>query len=98
MPIVRKTKEAEEDLLQLWVYIAQDNETAANNIFDQIEQKSLLYAENPEIGRTRPEIRSNLRSFVIAPYTVFYQPIDEGIIIIRILHGSRDVRAIFSDY
>ncbi len=98
MPIVRKTKEAEEDLLQLWIYIAQDNETAANHIYDQIEQKSLLYAENPEIGRTRHEVRTSLRSFVIAPYTVFYQPIDDGIILVRVLHGSRDVRAIFSDY
>ncbi|MBD2690580.1 type II toxin-antitoxin system RelE/ParE family toxin [Anabaena catenula] len=38
-----------------------------------------------------------LRSFPVKIYLIFYRPIDQGIEIVRILHGSQDIERIFHD-
>lgn len=95
MPIVERTHKADADLISLWNYIAQESVSSADKLLSKIEEKSLLYAQNPRLGRLRPEIQPELRSFAVSPYVVFYTPIEDGIYIIRVLHGRRDVRAIF---
>ena len=50
MAIFQKTAQAEEDLIDIWLYIAQDNPAAADNLLDTFEEKGLLLAENP-VGR-----------------------------------------------
>ena len=47
--------------------------------------------ENPKIGKSRPEIRSNLRSFTKGSHTIYYRVFSSKIRIIRILHVNRDV-------
>jgi plasmid stabilization system protein ParE len=42
MPDIRQTAQAEEDLIELWLYIAQDNPGAADLLLDEIEDKCLL--------------------------------------------------------
>ena len=39
MPVIRRTALAEEDLIDIWIYIAQDNPVAASNLLDEIERK-----------------------------------------------------------
>ena len=34
MPFVRRTAQAEDDLLDLWIYIAHDNPDAANRLLE----------------------------------------------------------------
>ncbi|HHZ83589.1 MAG TPA: hypothetical protein EYN60_06230, partial [Nitrospirales bacterium] len=48
--------------------------------------------ENPKFGKAREEIRAELRSLVWEQHVVFYRMIEDHIRIVRILHGSRDVR------
>jgi hypothetical protein len=53
-------------------------------------------AEQPMMGRARPELAAGLRSFPTqTPYILFHFP-DEagGIIVARVLHHARDVEAI----
>jgi toxin ParE1/3/4 len=47
------------------------------------------------MGRTRDELAAELRSFPVGRYVVFYMPLDDGVDVIRVLHGSRDIDAIF---
>jgi toxin ParE1/3/4 len=47
------------------------------------------------MGRRREELLPGLRSFPIGNYVVFYREIKDGVDIIRILRGSRDIEAIF---
>lgn len=49
------------------------------------------------MGRERSELAPFLRSFPVKIYLIFYRPIDEGIEIVRILHGSQDIETIFQD-
>jgi toxin ParE1/3/4 len=55
-----------------------------------------MLAKYPEAGRERPEIAAGLRSFPIGKYVLFYRPIHDGVEIVRVLHGSRDIDSIFS--
>ena len=45
MPGLRRTAQAEEDLIELWLYIAQDNPGAADRLLDEIEDKCLRLDE-----------------------------------------------------
>jgi toxin ParE1/3/4 len=47
------------------------------------------------MGRSRPELAPDLRSFPVGSYLIFYQPLDDGIEIIRIISAARDVDALF---
>ena len=49
----------------------------------------------PEVGRQRPDLAPNLRSLPAGNYVIFYRPIPDGIQLIRVLHGARDIPAIF---
>ena len=42
MPVIRRTAQAEEDLIDIWLYIAQDNPGAADRLLDEIEEKFFL--------------------------------------------------------
>jgi toxin ParE1/3/4 len=66
MPDIRRTAQAEEDLIDLWFYIAQDNLGAADRLLDEIEDKCFLFAANPQLGPARPDIAPNRRYFPVA--------------------------------
>ncbi|WP_375510660.1 type II toxin-antitoxin system RelE/ParE family toxin [uncultured Nostoc sp.] len=51
-----RTAKAEEDLIEIWIYIAADNLTAADRLVDQIDTKCQMLADNPELGQARPDI------------------------------------------
>ena len=56
MSSVCHTAEAENDLLSIWDYVAQDNPDAATRLLLTIEEKCVLLASNPHLGRARPDI------------------------------------------
>lgn len=91
---VRKTALAEEDLEEIWLYIAADNIIAADALLDKLVAKSALLAYNPELGRARPEIHEGLRSVPVGNYILFYRPEPGGIELTRVLHGARDIDAL----
>ena len=49
------------------------------------------------MGRRRDELLPTLRSFPVDDYLIFYRPIVEGIEVVRIVSGYRDLEALFSD-
>ena len=74
MPRVRKTVLAEQDLEEIWLYIAADNIVAADAHIDKLVEKSALLAANTELGRARPELHEGLRSFRSAITSCFIAP------------------------
>jgi toxin ParE1/3/4 len=95
LPRVTKTVRAEQDLEDLWFYIAMDNPLAADGVLDAIATQCGLLATQPQLGRARPELAPELRSFPVGRYVLFYLPRSNGIELVRVLHGSRDVEAQF---
>jgi toxin ParE1/3/4 len=51
-----------------------------------------LLSEFPGLGRPRDELAESLRSFPVGNYVIFYLPLGDGINVIRVLHGARDIR------
>ena len=95
MAILLKRPLAELDLLNIWDYIADDSPDRVDDFLDRVESKLMTLAQNSGLGRKRSELLPDLRSFPIDNYVVFYQQIDGGIDVIRLLHGSRDIEEVF---
>lgn len=95
MAIVFKRPLAELDLLEIWDYIADDSLDRADAFLDRVENKLQALARSPGMGRRREELLPRLQSFPVGNYVVFYREIENGIDVIRVLHGSRDIGAIF---
>jgi plasmid stabilization system protein ParE len=87
--------EAEQDLVDIWIYIAEDSPVNADHYVDKLYDKGILLSENPEIGTERPELMDELRSFPIDHYVLFYRQQNNGIELVRVLHASRDIYSIF---
>lgn len=85
---------AEQDLDGIWDYIALDSQERAEAVLRNLYDKMGTLAHNPYIGRERSEIMSGLRSFPIGRYIVFYEPLADGIDVLRVLHGARDIQDI----
>ena len=91
----RLSGRARRDLVQIWRYIANDNEPAADRFIDLITQRFELLGENPYAGRSRDELRPGYRSFPVGQYLVFYRLSESRVEIMHILHGKRDIEALF---
>ena len=89
MGLYIRTNKAEEDLIEIWMYIAVDNPTAADKFLDQIDAKCVLLANNPGIGQVRSDIAPELRYFPVTSYLILYREINQGIEVVRVVHGAR---------
>ncbi|MGJ4925981.1 type II toxin-antitoxin system RelE/ParE family toxin [Bradyrhizobium sp. HKCCYLS2038] len=83
--------QAREDALEIWQYIAADNETAANALLHRFDRAIRTLADNPLAGRERPELGRDIRSFPVGNYILFYIPTTNAIEVVRILHAARDI-------
>ena len=94
--ILRRPR-ASADLSDIWEFIAEDNVDRADQFIDRIDAKFRALADQPQMGRARDEVAPGLRSFPVPPYVIFYEPLNTGIAIVRVLHGARDVGGQFAD-
>lgn len=87
---------AENDLTDIWVFIAHDSSKAADRQIDQIYEKCRFLAGTPGAAVARPELERSIRSLAIGSYLIFYREPATGIEVARVLHGRRDIRSIFN--
>ncbi|MBO3464284.1 type II toxin-antitoxin system RelE/ParE family toxin [Aetokthonos hydrillicola Thurmond2011] len=97
MAIVLKKPLAQADLLDIWNFIANDSFEKADQFLQKIESQLKVLGLNPGIGRKRDSLAPDMRSFPVGNYLIFYRPISQGIEVIRVLHGSRDIQSLFED-
>ena len=94
---------ARDDLLEQARFIAEDDLDAALRFLDAARAEFDRLALMPHLGRRREfrsahlqEVRSRpVRGF--EKILVFYRPVPSGIDVLRVLHGARDLGAIFHD-
>jgi toxin ParE1/3/4 len=89
----RKSPRAEIDITSIWEFIADDNMKAADALIDRIDQVFDMLARNPLAGRARDDLALKLRSFPVESYLIFYVPVSDGIEVVRVMHGRRDIDA-----
>ena len=97
MPRIVRTPRAKSDALSIGRYIAEQsgNRSVALRFLDKIDAKLKFLAQHPGAGEARPELAADVRSFPVGNYVIFYRPSDDGIDVLRILHGARDIPRIF---
>ena len=86
---------AAQDLFELWDHIAEDSVAAADRWLDKLDEQFSLHATHPHMGRARDELGAGLRSFPFGRYLIFYEPVEDGIDVVRVPHGARDIDATF---
>ena len=85
------SRQADRDLEDIWVYLAQNDSLAADLLLAKVFDKFPMLAQFPEMGRSRRELSEELRIVPIKPYIIFYKRIENYIEVVRILHQSRDI-------
>lgn len=88
---------ARADLQQTHDYIAEHSPSSALRFVQRLENRCYLLADNPYIGIARLDLGENCRSFVVpgTDYIIVYQPLENGVEIIHVRHGSQDLRRLF---
>ena len=99
MAAVLYSASAENDLLEAWLYVADNSVSAADRMLDQIETDATRLLDQPMMGRERRELAPGLRSWPTStPYILFYIPTTQGITVVRVLHHARDIPAILESF
>lgn len=91
MPRVERSHASVADYEEIWRYIARDNPVAADRLITTFERHLATLAAMPAMGREEPHLAPNLRSFPVGNYLIFYQPLADGVALVRVLHGARDI-------
>ncbi len=95
MGTVNFAQSAHADLLEAWLFIAEENLDAADRVLDTIEQEAKTLATQPLMGRNRPDLAEGIRSWPTStPYILFYLAEPDGITVVRVLHHARDVQKV----
>lgn len=96
---VVRTSLARADLLEAWLFVAEENIDAADLMLDKINESIHLLAQQPLMGRERPELRAGLRSWPTStPYILYYTLDPDSLTIIRVLHHARDIQSVDMSY
>ena len=94
---VVRTPLARIDLKNIGRYIARESRSrgVAVRFLDRIAARCRVYATHPELGEACPDLERDVRRFPVGNYVVVYRPLDKGIEVLRVLHGSRDIPAVW---
>jgi toxin ParE1/3/4 len=88
---IRRTDRVDQDLIAIWLDIAKDNPTAADQVLDAIEGRWQQLAYHPYSGVARADIAPGIRHLVAGQYLTLYRVTGDAIEIIRVLHGRREI-------
>ncbi|MTF37676.1 type II toxin-antitoxin system RelE/ParE family toxin [Cyanobacterium aponinum] len=88
---------ASRDLNEIAEYFAQNNLVAGENFFREFNRKCQQLTKFPYSGKSYAKIRQDLRGLSFQKYIIFYRLLDNGIEILRVVSGSRNLPDIFKD-
>lgn len=92
MPRIIKQIQAEQDLLEIWLYTFNEwGEQQADKYLDELDQAMQLLAEQPLMCRERFVFVPPVRIHHHAHHLIVYLALDDGINTIRVLHESMDI-------
>jgi len=83
--------QAEADLLAIIEYIAERNPAAAASLLHAFRRRWDLLTDQPFSGKSRDDLRPGARCVIVGQYLSLYRVTDQGVEIVRILHGARDL-------
>jgi toxin ParE1/3/4 len=93
---VRRSRQAESDLDDLWLWLAQNASiAAAERMTARIEAGEDRLGDHPEIGQARPDLAPGMRHWPVPPFLILYRIDDAALTVVRVVHGARDLPSLF---
>ena len=98
MAKVIKSAKARNDLKEIFNYIADNSSNSqATKFLKALESTMQTLADSPGVGTSRDHLEPSLLGFPKDKHLIFYQKMEDGIQIIRVIHSSRDIESQFSN-
>jgi toxin ParE1/3/4 len=101
---VHRRRQARQDLVDIFRYYAREaGLRLADRFLAQAEASFTHLAGMPGIGTRHEHDHPALAGVRVYPttgfrkYLVFYRPVADGIEIVRVLHGARDIQSILAE-
>jgi plasmid stabilization system protein ParE len=98
MSVYVLTPLAKADIFEIWSYIADDSEDAANRVEQAIYDACAFVAEAPMRGHSRPDLTNRsllFWSLIRYPnYSIVYRPQTTPLQVVAVLHGKRNIQRI----
>jgi len=88
------------DLLEAVRWIAKDNRVAAAGLRQAVVDAAARFGDHPHLGAVRVELADDPIRFlplIGCPYVIVYDSAVEPPLILRVLHGARDIPEIMRD-
>ena len=89
---------AKADIFQIWAYIADHNQDAADHVEQAIFDACAFLTEAPMRGHSRPDLTGRpLRFWTLSRYpnyVIVYRPEKSPLRIVPVMHGKRDIQHI----
>lgn len=98
MPKLRFTRSAIADLRNLALFLrsAGVDRATVNRIAHELREKCRSLANLPgKLGRGRPELGGDIRSFPFRGYVIFFRYREDLFEVVSVLDGRRDIEALF---
>lgn len=94
---ILQTDQFRTTIKETGLYIARESGSRkiATGFLRRIGKKCEIYARQPEMGELRPELGEEIRCFPVGSYVIFHRPLEQGILLLAIIHGARDIPAVF---
>jgi toxin ParE1/3/4 len=83
------TPQAEQDLNDIYDYVAQFGGASAARLVQRLQQSCQHLARFPGTGTPRDDLRPRMLAFAVGNHIIFYEAVSDGIRIMRIIHGAR---------
>ena len=89
--------EAENDLLTIWLYIADDQLVNADRFLDKLMLSIEKLRQFPLMGVQRGELAAGLRSFSVGRYVLYYLVSEKVLTVVRVLASDMDVGLVLAE-
>jgi toxin ParE1/3/4 len=88
---------ASQDLNEIADYFAANNVKAGEKFFQNFNRKCKQLILFPNSGKSYAEIYPELKGIPLGGYIIFYRILEDGIEILRVISGRRNLPSIFTE-
>ncbi len=78
-------------------YLEQRSAATAHRLSEQIDDAERVIGANPGMGKDRSNFRPGYRSVTVGDYQLFFRATDTEVIVLRFIHGRRDLPAALAE-
>jgi toxin ParE1/3/4 len=92
------TPAARSDIDQIWsfIFVQSGSHEIADRLIDTVYSRILLLSSYPYLGRDRSaDLGIAVRSLSVGKYVIVYRLTSNGVRVLRVVHGKRDLEALF---